>query len=99
MLNGSGQSFGLPVRRVEAPDVLRGVPSGRTPPSRRAAGISSQGCQAADFQAGSSSASFAPGPRGRSQYSTRSSPDQPTIAVPSMTTGSPAVNVGGSLSR
>ena len=35
----------------------------------------------------------------RSQYSTRFSPDQPAIAVPSMTTGSPARNDRGPLSR
>src|SRR5262249_3817019 len=100
VLKGSGQSFGRPVRGSKPQTSPGAVPPGRMAAQSSGGGISSQGRQAAVFHAGSSSVTFTSAPvPGRSQYSTRSRPDQPTIAVPSMTTGSPARNDDESIRR
>ena len=98
VLNGSGQSLGLPLLGSKPQSSFGEVPAGRMASQSSGGDISSQGRHAAVFQAGSSSARASPVP-GRTQYSTRLRPDQPAMAIPSMTTGFPALNDGDPLPR
>src|SRR5271157_575331 len=93
VLKSNGQTLGLPVFESNPQISCGDVPAGRIVSQSSGGGIRSQGCQVAVFQAGSLSVSppSAPVPE-RSQNSTFFNPDHPTIAVPSMSIGLPALN-------
>src|SRR5689334_4503525 len=91
MLYRKGHSFGLPERSKPQTSLGR-TPGGSPSLQSTGGGETPTGSHRALFQAGSSAESF-PSALAfeRSQYSTRSSPDQPTIAVPWTVIASPAL--------
>src|SRR5437868_9469036 len=87
MLNRIGHSFGLPAW-VNPHTLLGRTSLGSSAPQSDGGGSSTTGFQTAAAHAGSVAASLPSVPAfGRNQHSIRSSPGQPTMAVPRIATG------------